>query len=147
MGNISTDQKLQLVQQIRAENQENRIKMRNRERILYGMEHQTKTYEEDLPLYSRGCYEGRHATTGKELYAMEERNNDNGGASFSSFKLRLVFSVLLFAAFLILDSGNGRIAGISTTTMREEINKDFDAGLEEVVFDFENNFPYTLFKN
>ncbi len=29
--------------------------------------------------------------------------------------------------------------------MREEINKDFDADFEEVVFDFEDNFPYTLF--
>lgn len=44
------------------------------------------------------------------------------------------------------DAGEGRIGGISTEEMREEMNKDFDAGLEEVVFDFEDSFPYTLFK-
>lgn len=148
MGNISTDQKLQLVQQIRAESQENRMKMRSRERMLYGMEYQTKnhTYEENIPLYSRGYYDGKYTTGSKELYAMEERNGDNGGDSYSSFKLRLVLSVFLFATFLLIDSGSGNVAGFSTTMLREEMNKDFDTGLEEVVFDFENNFPYTLFK-
>ena len=147
MGNISTDQKLQLVQQIRAENQENRMKMRSRERMLYGMEHQTKNYqmEQELPLYHRGYYDMKRVNTPKELYAMEEQSGDIEGGSFSSFKLRLVLAVFLFAAFLILDSGSGKVAGISTAMLREEINKDFDTGLEEVVFDFENNFPYTLF--
>ena len=43
------------------------------------------------------------------------------------------------------DSGSGNIGGFSTDMIREEINKDFDAGFDEVVFDFEDNFPYTLF--
>lgn len=148
MGNISTDQKLQLVQQIRAENQENRMKMRSRERILYGMDYQVKNYqqEQEIPLYSRGYYNEKRSNTVKELYATQEQTGNIGSGSFSSFKLRLVLAVFLFAAFLVLDSGSGNIAGISTTALREEINKDFDTGLEEVVFDFENNFPYTLFK-
>ena len=147
MGNISTDQKLQLIQQIRAENQENRMKMRNRERILYGMEYQSKKYqyEQEIPLYNKGYYEGNRTNAVKELYAMEAQGSDMERGSFSSFKLRFMLAVTLFAAFLVLDSGAGNIAGISTTALREEINKDFDTGLEEVVFDFENNFPYTLF--
>ena len=35
MGNISTDQKLQLIQMLRAENHNNRMAMRSRERLLY----------------------------------------------------------------------------------------------------------------
>lgn len=132
MGNVSTEQKLQLVQMIRAENQDNRMKMRSREKILYGTE--SKYEPADLPLYTKG-----------ELYAAEGAAAIEQSSSFSSFKLRLVLAVALFAAFLILDAGDGNVAGITTKQLQEEINKDFDTGLEEVVFDFEDNFPYTQF--
>lgn len=140
MGRASTNQKLQLIRSIRAENQDNRIKMRNRERILYGVE---SKHSDDLPLYSNGYYEGRE----KELRALEEGGVPMQGNSFSSFKLRLILAAALFCAYLVADAGEGNIAGVSTEAMREEINKDFDAGFEEVVFDFEDNFPYTLFKD
>lgn len=38
MGNITSEQKLQLVQMIRAEHKDNRTRMRSRERMLYGAE-------------------------------------------------------------------------------------------------------------
>ena len=56
-----------------------------------------------------------------------------------------MLSAVLFCVFLVADSGSGNIGGFSTDMIREEINKDFDAGFDEVVFDFEDNFPYTLF--
>lgn len=139
MGKISTNQKLQLIRTIRAENQDNRLKMRNRERILYGIESKSG---EELPIYSKDYYEG-----GRELRALEEGGVPIQGNTFSSFKLRLILAVVLFSIFLVADAGEGDIAGISTEYIREEINKDFDAGFEEVVFDFEDNFPYTLFKD
>lgn len=139
MGKISTNQKLQLIRTIRAESQDNRLKMRNRERILYGIESKSG---EELPIYSKGYYEG-----GRELRALEEGGVPIQGNTFSSFKLRLILAVVLFSIFLVADAGEGDIAGISTEYIREEINKDFDAGFEEVVFDFEDNFPYTLFKD
>lgn len=147
MGNISTEQKLLLVQQIRAENQENRMKLRSRERILYGVEHPVKnsSYEQEIPLYARGHYDTKNINTEKELYAMEVQSNGMEGGTFTSFKLRLILAVILFAVFLLCDTGNIKVAGLSMTIVQEEINKDFDIGLEEVVFDFENNFPYTLF--
>ena len=142
MGKFSADQKLQLVQRIRAESQDNRMRMRSRERILYG----GSGKEEELPLYGKGYHDpgGRRE---KELYALEEQEMYGPEASFSSFKLRLVLAALLFTVFLVADADGGTIAGISTTALREEINKDFDSGLDEVVFDFEHNFPYTLFKD
>lgn len=147
MGKISTDQKLQLVRMIRAENQDNRMKMRSRERMLYGTESGYRETEE-FPLYTRGYYEGYKGK--KELYALEDGAESLPGGprgpSFSSFKLRLFLSVFLFAGFLILDAGGGSVAGITTKQLQEEINKDFDAGLDTIVFDFENNFPYTLFE-
>lgn len=148
MGKISTDQKLQLVQMIRAESQDNRMKMRSRERMLYGTDHKYdyKNYPEELPLYTKGYY-NNSGVQEKELYALEAQGGGVQREIFSSFRLRLVLAVLLFTAFLVIDAGSGNIAGISTDKMREEINKDFDTGLDEVVFDFENNFPYTLFMN
>lgn len=141
MGNVSTEQKLQLVQMIRAENQDNRMKMRSREKMLYGTE---SNYEpEELPLYARGYVNIQKK--GGELHAAESAALLEQGSSFSSFKLRLILAVALFTAFLVLDAGKGNIAGITTRQLLEEINRDFDAGLGEVVFDFENNFPYTLF--
>lgn len=140
MGNISTDQKLQLVQMIRAENQDNRLKMRSREKMLYGTELNHEV--DELPLYTKGYYNGK---TGKELHTMDNSKEKIDSFSFSSFKLRLILAVFLFAGFLMLDAGYGNIPGITTTQLQEEINKDFDTGLESIVFDFEHNFPYTLF--
>lgn len=131
MGNISTDQKLQLAQMIRAENRDNRMKMKSREKMLYGTEN--KYEPEELPLYSR------------EVFALENNGESVEKPSFSSFKLRLALAVFLFAGFLILDAGGGNVAGITTKQLQEEINRDFDAGLDSIVFDFEDNFPYTLF--
>lgn len=56
MGKVSTNQKLQLIRSIRAESQDNRMAMRNRERILYGIESKAG---EELPLYAKGYYDGR----------------------------------------------------------------------------------------
>lgn len=143
MGNISTDQKLQLAQMIRAESQDNRMKMRSRERMLYGTESSKNDVE--LPLYTNGYYDtkGRRET---ELHALEEQNHQ-GEVGFSSFKFRMVLAAACFTCFLLLDTGGGNIAGITTEQLREEINKNFDTEFSEVVFDFEHNFPYTLFMN
>ena len=138
MGKVSTNQKLQLIRSIRAESQDNRMAMRNRERILYGIESKAG---EELPLYAKGYYDGRE----KELYALEDGSIPMQRGSFSFFKLRIMLSAVLFCVFLVADSGSGNIGGFSTDMIREEINKDFDAGFDEVVFDFEDNFPYTLF--
>ena len=139
MGKITANQKLQLIRSIREESLDNRMKMRHRERLLYGTESKTG---DEMPLYSKGYYGGGE----KELYALEEGGIPVTGNSLSSFKIRLVLAAALFCVYLVADAGEGRIGGTSTEEMREEMNKDFDAGLEEVVFDFEDSFPYTLFK-
>lgn len=155
MGNISTDQKLQLVQMIRAESQDNRMKMRSRERMLYGVENNKN--DRELPLYTNGYFDtkGTFDTKGsfdakgmreKELYALEEQTHAKSG-EFSSFKFRMVLAAVLFTGFLIVDAGSGNIAGMTTDKLREEINRNFDTEFSEVVFDFEHNFPYTLFMN
>ncbi len=142
MGKFSSDQKLQLVQRIRAESQDNRMRMRSRERLLYGVSGKT---EEEIPLYSRGYHDYGKKGRDAELYALEEGVGNAAEVPFSSFKIRMVLAAVLFTAFLLADADSGTIAGISTTALREEMNKNFDAGLEDVAFDFENNFPYTLF--
>lgn len=142
MGTITTDQKLRLAQLIRAESQDNRLRMRSRERILYGT---AKSDADALPLYHKGYQSGKEGSK-KELYALEEPAPMQEEVFPSSFKFRLVLAVVLFAGFLILDAGGGSLFGITTTMIQEEVNKDFDTGITSVDFDFEGSFPYTLFQ-
>lgn len=142
MGNITTDQKLRLAQLIRAESQDNRLRMRSRERILYGS---AKSDTEALPLYHKG-YTGGRDSSKKELYALEEQPPEQEEVFPSSFKFRLILAVVLFAGYLILDAGGGSVFGMTTANIQEEVNKDFDTGITDLGFDFEGSFPYTLFQ-
>ncbi len=83
MGKITANQKLQLIRSIREESLDNRMKMRHRERLLYGTESKTG---DEMPLYSKGYY----GSGEKELYALEEGGIPVTGNSLSSFKIRLV---------------------------------------------------------
>ena len=98
MGKITANQKLQLIRSIREESLDNRMKMRHRERLLYGTESKTG---DEMPLYSKGYY----GSGEKELYALEEGGIPVTGNSLSSFKIRLVLAAALFCVYLVADAG------------------------------------------
>ena len=109
---VSLDKKLALAQYIREENLGNRMKIRQRERILYGTDTQP-------PLYDTG-----------RLQSMEQQENplpENGlalGLSFGTFKYRMILAILLFVGFLFCDTGGDKIGSYTTTEIHNMIMAD-----------------------
>ena len=85
---ISTEQKLELVQQIRAQYHKDKFDMNNRERILYGRD-----------IGHQGDYRAR------DIYE---------SASGSTFTLRLFVAALLFLLIIALDKSGNTFAGMET---------------------------------
>ena len=109
---VSLDKKLALAQYIREENLGNRMKIRQREKILYGTDTQP-------PLYDTG-----------RLHSMEQQENplsENGsalGLSADTFKYRMILAILLFVGFLFCDTGGDKIGSYSTTEIHNMIMAD-----------------------
>lgn len=88
---ISLEKKIELAQYIRAENADNRMRIRQREQILYGNLSQP-------PLYDRGALfkpEGIPEETPTQVTLAK-----------GTFKIRMFIAVLLFIGFLICDTNN-----------------------------------------
>ena len=105
---ISTDTKLQLVQMIRAENQENRMKMQSRQRLLnYG-------------------------------YVTPERlaEADSKHSPFWGLRIRLALSFLLFLTIFFLDYTNTKIGTIGTKEIISAINTKMDINSIDFIQDF-----------
>ena len=109
---VSLDKKLALAQYIREENLGNRMKIRQRERILYGRDTQP-------PLYDSG-----------RLQPVEQQENqpsENGvnfGFPAGTFKYRMILAILLFVGFLLCDTGNDKIGNYTTTEIHNMITAD-----------------------
>ena len=85
---VSTEQKLELVQQIRAQYHKDKFDMNNRERILYG----------------RGIgYQGNYSA-----------HDTYEATSGSTFTLRLFVAALLFLLIIALDKSGNTLAGMET---------------------------------
>ncbi len=108
----SLDKKLALAQYIREENHGNRMKIRQREKVLYGTDTQP-------PLYDTG-----------KLYTMDQPGGispENGvapGFSTGTFKYRMALAILLFVLFLFCDTGGNKIGGYTTAQIHDMIMAD-----------------------
>ena len=109
---VSLDKKLALAQYIREENHGNRMKIRQRERILYGSDTQP-------PLFDTG-----------RLQSMEQQENpsaENGmafGFPSGTFKYRMILAILLFVGFLLCDTSGDKIGNYTTTEIHNMIMAD-----------------------
>ena len=110
---VTLDKKLALAQCIREENHGNRLKIRQREKILYGRDTQP-------PLYDRNGM--RQDTDYPENPAGEAR--ENFGFSSGTFKYRMILALFLFAGFLLCDTGGGRIGSYTTDEIHGMITAD-----------------------
>lgn len=110
---IPVEKKMRLAQYIRAENMDNRMKLREREKILYG--------EDSMPpLWSRG------EPLKAESYLRPEENAQMEGSNASgTFKLRMAMAVILFIGFLLCDAGQYKIFGYSTNDIYGMISEDY----------------------
>lgn len=108
MSDVTTERKLQLIQQIRSRYKEDRYDMSNRERILYGRESVRPWDEnEDDPEWERPPQ--------------------------SSFRLRVLLAVLLFAAVVAIDTNGTSLFGITAEKVYQIISEDYEDKIEEWV--------------
>lgn len=107
MRDITTEQKLRLLQQVRSRYSKNQNDMSSREMILYG----------------------------KTSVPIAEGDGDTlpDGAEASSFKLRMLLSLLLFAAVVFMDVKDIKIGGLTTEKIYGMIAADYEETLVEWV--------------
>ena len=109
---VSLDKKLALAQYIREENHGNRVKIRQREKILYGKDTQT-------PLYDTG----RLQSPDQQENPSEETGMMMGLYS-GTFKYRMILAILLFVGFLLCDTGGDKIGRFTTSEIHDMIMAD-----------------------
>ena len=109
---VSLDKKLALAQYIREENHGNRVKIRQREKILYGKDTQT-------PLYNTGRLQSpeQQENTSEETGMMM-------GLYSGTFKYRMILAILLFVGFLLCDTGGDKIGRFTTSEIHDMIMAD-----------------------
>ncbi|RKI86764.1 hypothetical protein D7V83_01320 [bacterium 0.1xD8-71] len=115
MGNKATlEKKMELARCIREENMGNRVKIRQREQILYGKNTQA-------PLYDKQTWSGQNDILS---YGNPPENSEIPGASMSGFKYRMVLAVFLFVGFLVCDTNGSKIGAYSTNEVYDMILAD-----------------------
>lgn len=110
MKDVTMEQKLQLVKQIRSRYDEDQYDMCSRERILYGR----SSLRENRLQHSAG----------------EEEEPPARG---SSFRLRLSAALLFFLMVVIMETNGLRVAGITTEKIYQMISADYEQKIDEWV--------------
>lgn len=118
MSDVTMEQKLQLVRQVRSRYHENQYDLSNRERILYGKS-SAALPEEDAMGYA---------------YPYDETNPSGSGEEpFSFFKFRLWIALFLAAAVIVMDRNHMEVAGITAEKVFEAISADYEEVIESWV--------------
>ena len=124
---VTPEKKMELARYIREENLGNRLKLRQRENILYGREPQ-------MPLFEKGQLAETDGLSGYGKPAGEAGPQDS---AMSSFKYRMVLAVLLFVGFLLCDTRESTILTYSTDDVYHMIVADsfhlYDGGENAVM--------------
>ena len=110
---VPLEKKMALAQYIREENHGNRIKIRQRENILYGTDTQP-------PLFDRGKLQSGEQNYGEQV--------QEGGIvpvfSMGTFKYRMILAILLFVGFLLCDTDGDKIGKYTTNDIHNMIMAD-----------------------
>ncbi len=124
---VTPEKRMELARYIREENLGNRLKLRQREHILYGK-------ESPMPLYEKGLLNGDESLPG---YGNAENGEGIPGNATSGFKYRMALSVLLFVGFLLCDTRDSKILSYSTGDVYDMIVADsfhlYDGGENAVM--------------
>lgn len=115
MSDITAEKKLELIRNIREENHKNRLNLQSRESVLYGHEY---------------CYTGE---------AINEAG-DGTGKRTSHLGFRILFAIILFSLFIILDNTKGVWGGFSSVDIYGLLLENNIANS----FDFIEEITYTL---
>lgn len=124
---VTPERKVELARYIREENLGNRLKLRQRERILYGKESPVPLLDSGMPGGELGMPGGGKAENGEGI----------PGSAMGGFKYRMVVSVLLFVGFLLCDTRDSKILSYSTNDVYHMIVADsfhlYDGGENAVM--------------
>lgn len=124
---VTAEKKMELARFIREENLGNRLKLRQRESILYGKEMQPPLFDKGQ-LSEAGVFSGYGGNT-SETGAQD--------SAMSGFKYRMTLAVLLFVGFLLCDTKGSRILSYSTDDVYHMIVADsfhlYDGGENAVM--------------
>ena len=112
MSDITIEKKLELMQQIRARNEQNRFDMSRREQIIYGR-------------------------TATNPYSEPERTWDNNltmdvadeEEEFQTFPLRILLSLALFLLIIICDLSGKSFMGINASQCFHAIAVDYESSI------------------
>ena len=130
---VTPEKRMELARYIREENLGNRLKLRQREHILYGKEN-------PMPLYDKGMLADTESFPG---YGNGENGGIPGNAT-GGFKYRMTLAVLLFVGFLLCDTRGSKILTYSTGDVYDMIVADsfhlYDGGENAVMEELTNLF-------
>lgn len=116
---VSADKKLRMAQYIRAQNMDNRMKIRQREQILYGTG--------SLPLiWGKGEAALRDDSVRlgmNEMYGA--RAEELPSAISGTFRMRMAAAIILFIGFLLCDAGKYEIFGYTMNDIYGMISEDY----------------------
>lgn len=109
---VPVEKKMRLAQYIRAENMDNRMKIRQREKILYGTESMPPLFHKGEPLRMTD-------------YMGNGEGTEEPAPAVSTFRLRMAAAILLFIGFLLCDAGQYRLFGYSMNDIYGMISEDY----------------------
>lgn len=132
----SAEKKLQLVRQIRQEQQMNQNTVRGREAFLYGDLHGNP--------YKALHTDANSNLSGNHSYISFQEADANvptlEHTMISTFRLRMAAALLLFGLFYTLEVNDREVFGIQTSMVYEAVKVDYSP----ILFDFIEEIPYTL---
>lgn len=111
---VPVEKKMKLAQYIRAENMDNRMKIRQREKILYGTETVPPLWQKGDPLRKEN-----------PIMYPDENDPDNMPQSSGTFKLRMAAAIVLFIGFLLCDVRQYKVFGYSMNDIYGMICDDY----------------------
>lgn len=118
MSDITVEQKLELMRQIRARNEQNRFDMARREQILYGKTELRPYPEASIPL----------SWSNASTTDLEEEQEE-----VQTFPLRILLSLGLFLMIIISDISGERFLGIQAKECFEVLAQDYESSITEWV--------------
>lgn len=111
---VPIEKKMELAQYIRNENMGNRMKIRQREKILYGTENNAPLWEKRDGIPNNDYLAGNGITDDMQAPSSE-----------STFKFRMAAAIMLFIAFLLCDAGDYKLFGYSMNDIYGMISEDY----------------------
>ena len=124
MSEITSQQRLELLNHIRQEHNQNRQTIRSRENLIYNSNN------------SNGLT--------SDTYSSETPKTDTyiENTPHSTFGIRMLIAALLFVGYFFLQNSNSSIGFLNAEVIQTAVNRY--SGAEINLFDFMDNFTYTF---